>query len=109
MTEKELAMNENMSANEYRAKKFINKHKKDHETKRNYPINVLNGYYARNEQEYKFDKMMRDHAKKTGQEAMYDHIAQQNLRNALRRIMDDLDYISIKLSELEDKLNELAR
>lgn|GEM_PF-3639595 len=107
MTEKELAMNENMSANEYRAKKFIKKHK-NNEPKRVYPIDVANGYYARNEQEYRFDKMLREHAKKTGQEAMFDHIAHQNERNELRRIEDTLEFVCEKLCSIEDKLNGVS-
>lgn len=107
MTEKELASNEGTTTTEYRAKKFIKKHK-DEEPKRTYPIDVKNGYYARNEQEYRFDKMIREHAKKTGQDAMFNHISDQMARNHLRRIEDTLEFICEKLCSIEDKLNGVS-
>lgn len=69
------------------------------ETARVYPINVIGGYYCRNEQEFKFDKMLREHAKEQGKEAMYQFIRDQDLRNSLRRIEDALTKIAEQLGD----------
>lgn len=60
------------------------------EKKIQFPIDVPGGYYARDYREYKFDKMLRDHANEQGKEAMYEFIAQQDIRNQLRRIDEKL-------------------
>ena len=62
------------------------------------------GYYARNETEYKFDKMLRQHAQKAGKDAMYEHIRGQMDRNSLRRIEDMLEFIAEHLMTIEDML-----
>lgn len=55
-----------------------------------FPIDIPGGYYARNYNEYKFDKMLREHAKEQGKEAMYNFLRDQDLRNSLRRIDEAL-------------------
>ena len=55
-----------------------------------FPMDIPGGYYARNYEEYKFDKMLRNHAKEQGKEAMYHFIETQNIRNSLRRIEEAL-------------------
>ena len=65
--------------------------KKEKKTQKiQFPIDVPGGYYARDYREYKFDKMLRDHANEQGKEAMYEFIAQQDIRNQLRRIDEKL-------------------
>lgn len=92
------------------AKKDYKEHttKKKEKPKREYPIDIQGGYYARNEMDYKFDKMLREYAKKKGKDAMYDHIRSQMDRNSLRRIEDCLDYILDRIMAIEDILNHKA-
>lgn len=66
-----------------------------------FPIDIPGGYYARDYHEYKFDEMLRNHAKETGKEAMYSFIRDQDLRNRMRRLDDKLDAINDKLSHVE--------
>lgn len=66
-----------------------------------FPIDIPGGYYARDYHEYKFDEMLRNHAKETGKEAMYSFIRDQDLRNRMRRLEDKLDAINDRLSPAE--------
>ncbi len=80
-----------------------------------FPICIPDGYYARNYNEYKFDKMLREHAKENGKEAMYDYIRDQNLRNYLRRIDTKLNVlINVEATTVDDTcfskdLSEVAK
>lgn len=81
------------------------KTKREKKAQRTYPINVAGGYYARTEQEYQFDRMLREHAKKASADNMYNYIQNQMMRNYLRRIDEKLEHIEKKLTTVEELLN----
>lgn len=71
---------------------------------REYPINVKDGYFARNETEYRFDSMLRNDAKKGEKSDMDAYLSGQMSRNYLRRIMEQLDRIEKRLDMIEDAI-----